>query len=235
MATASIATARDVLGEVERPIKSVADLAHDQLRREIVAGELVPGEALRQAHIAERLGLSRAPVREALQRLEIEGLAVLRPRRGYVVADLDIVEIADIFEMRIWLEGRASALAAGRRTIADLRALEELIARMDECARGDTVDIVTWAALNREFHMKLFQISGRRQLCRMALSLRDSVERYVRVDYALSEMLRHAQHEHKGIFAALKAGDAERIESLSRAHCEHTRDRLIASLASHQE
>ena len=231
MAVASIATVPDASRAVESPIKSVGDLAHEQLRREIVSGVLAPGEALRQAHIATRLGLSRATVREALQRLEIEGLAVLRPRRGYLVANLDVVEIEDIFEMRIWLEGRASALAAGRRTIADVRALEDLIAQMDRCARGRTVDIVTWAALNREFHMKLFQISGRRQLCRMALSLRDSVERYVRVDYAMSEMLRHAQHEHKGIFDALKAGDADRIEVLSRAHCQHTRDRLIASLA----
>lgn len=216
---------------LESPIRSVVDLAHEQLRQEIVSGVLAPGEALRQAHVAACLGLSRAPVREALQRLEIEGLVVLRARRGYLVADLDISEIEDIFEMRIWLEGRASALAAGRRTISDIRALEALLGEMDRCARGRTVDIVRWAALNRDFHMKLFQISGRRQLSRMATTLRDSVERYVRVDYAMSEMLRHAQHEHRGIFGALKAGDSERIEVLTRQHCQHTRDRLIASLA----
>ena len=215
-------------------IKSMPDIAHDLLRREIVSGLLTPGEPLKQAHIAKRLGLSLAPVREALQRLESEGLVALRPHRGYVVAALDVAEIEDIFEMRIWLEGRASHAATSRRTAADVEVLEELVAKMDECTAATPPDLGRWSALNREFHVRLFAISGRQQLCRIAITLLDSVERYVWFDYSVGEGLKAAHVEHRQILEAFKARDAARVKQLSQEHCRHTRQRLIESLQNQE-
>jgi DNA-binding GntR family transcriptional regulator len=212
------------------PIKSLPDIVHDVLRREIISGAIGPGEPLKQAHIAARLGLSRAPVREALQRLEREGLAVFRSRRGYTVANLDTEEVEDIFAMRIWLEGRTCHLATSRRTPADVAALESVLAKMDECTKSAQPDFAEWAGLNREFHMRLFQVSGRPQLCKMALALLDSVERYVWFDHSKSEGLEIAQTEHRRILDAFRDGDADRVKALSREHCQNTRERLIASL-----
>lgn len=211
-------------------IKSMPDFAHELLRREIISGVLPPDAPLKQAHIARRLGLSLAPIREALQRLESEGLVVSHRHRGYFVSSLDPAEIDDIFEMRIWIEGRTSYLSTARRTDEDIARMDDLLKDMESCSDAATPDLGRWAALNREFHVALFQISGRHQLAKIAIALLDAVERYVWVDYATGDGLRAAQVEHRQIFEAFKAQDASIVRALSQDHCRHTRQRLIQSL-----
>lgn len=193
-------------------------------------GVLVPGEALKQAHIASRLGLSLAPIREALQRLESEGLVVSQRHRGHFVSALHLVEIDDIFEMRIWIEGRTSYHSTERRTDEDIARLESVLEEMEGCSKGATPDLGRWAALNREFHVSLFQISGRHQLAKVAITLLDAVERYGWVDFASGDGLKAAELEHRQIFQAFKARDAAMVRALSQEHCQHTKHRLIDSL-----
>lgn len=212
------------------PIKSMPDYAHELLRREIISGILAPDEGLKQAHIAARLGLSLAPVREALQRLESEGLVVSHRHRGYFVSALDPAEIDDIFEMRIWIEGRTSYHSTMRRTEEDIAHLERLVAEMEASSDPQTADLGRWSALNREFHLSLFQIGGRQQLAKIAITLLDAVERYVWIDYASGDGLKAAQLEHRQILQAFKSRDAAMVRALSQEHCQHTRQRLIDSL-----
>lgn len=92
-------------------VSSVLEVAYHQLRESIMAGQFLPGDHVRQEDIARRLGISRGPAREALNRLVAEGMVKLLPRRGYVVESLDPEEVEDIFDLRIMLEERAGYLA----------------------------------------------------------------------------------------------------------------------------
>lgn len=210
--------------------KSLPDIVYDHLREEILAGRIGPGEPIRQEHLAARLGVSRAPVREALKALEGEGLIEFRPRRGYIVTALDMDEIQEIFEIRALLEERGGYLAAKFRTEEDMAAVGDLLEQMESIKRPTSPNITRWAALNREFHARLFQSSRKEHLCHMTSVLRDTVERYVRLDAATQGRMVDADRDHRTIFEAFCRGDAEETGRLSREHCEHTCERLLQIL-----
>ena len=209
---------------------TMPEIIYQRLREEILTGHMAAGENLNQVELADRFGFSRVPVREALKRLESEGLVVLQPHRGYFVTSLDIDEIEEIFEIRMMLEERAAYYATLHRTAEDVDALHQLLDALDEITVGTSDDVATWAAYNREFHDRLFQPSRRRHLCRFADILRNSVERYIRIDATTAGRMQEAESEHHGIFEAFRGGDAMRVGELSREHCAHTCARLIASL-----
>ncbi|MEE9301519.1 MAG: GntR family transcriptional regulator [Alphaproteobacteria bacterium] len=213
--------------------QNLPEAVHDHLHRRIFDGDLAAGEPLRQEEIATRLGISRVPVREALKRLESEGLVVLRPRCGYVVASLDPVEIEEIFEVRKLLETHAGRLAAQRRTEEDIRDAERLLHAMDRLLKPTAENVRKFAQTNRDFHRRMFVCCGRTQLCRMMDLLRDQVERYVRIDATTPGRLQEAQGEHYAIFAAFKEGNAKTVGRLCGEHCDHTLSRLTESLRRH--
>jgi DNA-binding GntR family transcriptional regulator len=215
--------------------KSLPDIVYDHLREEILSGRIGPGEPIRQEHLAARLGVSRAPVREALKALEGEGLIVFRPRRGYLVTALDPDEIEEIFEIRALLEERGGFLAAKFRSEEDIEAVGDLLAQMEAVKRPTPAGIARWAALNREFHTRLFQSSGKEHLCHMTMVLRDIVERYVRLDAATQGRMADADSDHRMIYDAFCRGDSEATGRLSREHCEHTCERLIRALRAHKD
>ena len=209
---------------------SVSEMVHQYLKDSILSGALMAGDAIRQDDIATRLDVSRAPVREALNQLEREGLVVLRPRRGYIVASLDPEEIEDIFGIRMVLEEHAGRVATERRTLADVVAAKKLVRAMDVIGAESSAEIAEWARLNREFHDTIYRASGVNRLRTIAANLRDTVEQYVRLDLATANWKGVAQKEHKRILTAFEAGDAEAVARLSREHCQNTCERLISSL-----
>jgi len=200
------------------------------VREAILAGRFPPGEALRQENLAKEFEASRVPVREALNRLEAEGLVVLRPRRGYVVASLDLDEVIEIFQLRMMLEEHAGFLATEKRTQDDVSDLRKILDSLEETHIENATDIATWASCNRQFHTRLFESSRRRHVCNVTNMLRDKVERYVRVEVSMTGELHLAQAQHREIFKAFAAGDAARVGLLSRQHCESTAERLVAGL-----
>lgn len=209
---------------------SVPDVVHQKLRARILSGELASGHKVRQGDLANAFGTSRVPVREALRRLESEGLVTLRPQRGYVVASLDIKEIEEIFQIRIMLEERAGYEATVKRTLEDVAALERILQRMERISVRLGAGLAEWAACNHEFHQRLFSSSGQMHLCRIVNMLRDTVERYIRVFAAMGRHRDEAQSEHRSILVAFRAGDAAEVGRLSREHCQHTCDGLTAAL-----
>jgi DNA-binding GntR family transcriptional regulator len=206
--------------EVDAP--SVLEVSYRRLRSAIMSGAFAPGEHLRQEDVARRLGISRGPAREALNRLAAEGLVRLRPRRGYVVEALDIEEVEDIFELRMLLEERASVIATQKRTSQDVEALEQILRDLDALDMQDGNDIARFSELNRLFHSRLFEVSGRKHLCRLLSQLRDSVERYVR--FSVSPDTRKSEPyisgDHRRIFEAFRDGDAAAAGAISREHCQ---------------
>ena len=128
-----------------------------------------------------QLGVSRLPIREALNRLATEGLVELKPRRGFYVASLDVDEIEDIFDMRALLEARAGHLATQRRTAEDADAIDDLVAehRRHRCMLR--IDFDRYARLNLRFHERFYQSCGRKHLRRQISLLRDAVAPLIRI------------------------------------------------------
>lgn len=221
--------------ELARSRQSLPQAIYLAMREKILTGGYKLGEALRQENLAKEFEASRVPVREALNRLEAEGLVILRPRRGFVVASLDISEIAEIFELRMVLEEHASIVATKNRTPKDVAELKKILDLLESIEIDDPANIAKWSAYNRMFHTRLFESSRRKHVCGITNMLRDKVERYVRVEVSMTGHLDRAQIEHRKIFKAFAEGDAERVGRLSREHCESTAGRLLGALKAQRE
>jgi DNA-binding GntR family transcriptional regulator len=207
-----------------------------QIKDAIVTGELAPGQMLRQEELAQRLGASRAPLREALSRLEAQGLVVLLPRRGYAVIALDGDEIAELFDLRIALEERMARLAVERRTDPDVDRLREISQAMRALSPQTKPDIVAqWYDQNTQFHAALVEPANLRHFTRLYNTVRDNLEPYVRVEMQLTGGFEQAQEEHEQIIAAFAARDADTLGRLVSEHARHTKERLLAGLAKQVE
>lgn len=210
--------------------RSLPELAYGWLRQAILSGKFDGDTPLRQEDLASQMGISRLPVREALNRLEAEGLVVQRPRRGFVVASLEPDEIEDIFEIRAMLEERAGYLATIRRTQQDVVEVEQLSREMEKITGTSAEDLDLYAQCNYAFHTRLFETCGRAHLCRTMIILRNTVERYVRLSVKVSANLDRAKAEHREIVEAFRRGDAPEVARLSRLHCETVCAHLLARL-----
>lgn len=215
--------------------KSLPDVVYGRLRQRILEGDLSSGDWLKQEEVAAQYDISRVPVREALSRLEREGLLAFKPRRGYAVASFDVDEIEEIFDIRTILEERAAYLATLNRTKEDIAAVEDLLVKMNGLTVESAVNTSNYAIYNRAFHNRLFLSSGRSQLVHLAELQRDKLERYIRLDASSAGRVGDAEHEHRSIFDAFVRGDAEAAARLSREHCKQTCDCLIASINSRNE
>jgi DNA-binding GntR family transcriptional regulator len=205
---------------------SAQEAAHARLREMIFSGALQAGQALRQEEIARQLGLSRLPVREALNRLATEGLVELKPRRGFYVVSLKPNEIEDIFEMRAMLEGRAGQLATERMTTSDADALDRLVEALDAAVDGNQ-GFDDYARLNEQFHERLYQSSDRKYLRRQIGMLRDAVSPLIRILASGTGELRRAQEEHRQMARFFRLGDGAAVAELCRIHCAYTGAALI--------
>jgi len=205
-------------------------MAYDGLREAILSGELTAGQPLPQEEIASQLGVSRLPVREALRQLEAEGMVVLRPRRGYVVASLDVDEIRDIFEVQAMIEERAAFEATVKRTPADVAELRRYLDELDRLSAVTPLDIAEFTKYNSFFHERLFAISQREYLCRVLRLLRTTADRYTRMSAALMKEIGHSQREHHAIIDAFEVGDAAEVARLCREHRESIGRRLLEGL-----
>ena len=213
---------------------SAQQAAHDQLRRMILSGSFHAGQALRQEDLAQRLGVSRVPIREALNRLATEGLVELKPRRGFYVVALDGADIEDIFDMRALLEKRAGALATEFRSMADADALDEVVLKLDEAVERQ-VEFSRYAALNLRFHERLFQSCGRKHLQLQIRLLRNAVEPAIRLLAGEDGELRRAQSEHREIARHFRNRDADQVAALCGQHCAYTARALIGRVHAPSE
>jgi DNA-binding GntR family transcriptional regulator len=211
-------------------VPTLPDFAYVKLREQILDGGLSAGAPLRQEKLAKSLGVSRLPIREALARLESDGLVVLRPRQGYVVASLDTAEIQEVFELRGVIEEYAGRLATPRRTQQDVADLEKILLAMEAILPDSSEDIVTFSMHNKAFHERLFAPSDRKLTCSLLSTLQDNSERFVRMGARLVSDLQFAHHEHRLIFDAFRDGNAELVGMHSRGHVLNTGSRLLSIL-----
>lgn len=196
------------------PRASRGDHAYDTLFAAIESGRLRPGSRLREIELSEWVGASRTPIREALGRLEGEGLIARDPSRGMIVAELDHGMVAELYDMREVLEGTAAGLAARHASEAEIDALRELAQRDREA--GD--DAVRLARLNRLFHEAVFRSAHNRFLMRAVHALRQSMVLLGRTTLAMPGRAEVARGEHDAIVAAIARRDAEAATAAARAH-----------------
>jgi DNA-binding GntR family transcriptional regulator len=209
--------------EAARPA-TTAQQVLESLRLGLVSGMLRPGQRVTQEDVAGRLGVSVAPVREALRVLEQEGQLVYRPRRGYFVTELRIEDLEEIYELRRVLEERLA-----RRALPELHdgVLTQVRAAAEECeAAGEAADVSRELAANRRFHFGLLECADQPHTMRMVRLLWDSTEAYRAIYYNSPAERRRAGKAHKRILAAVAARDADRLVAELDAH----RDRALEVL-----
>jgi DNA-binding GntR family transcriptional regulator len=197
-------------------IRSVGDDVHEALLERIVAGELAPGTRLRQAALADELGVSRTPLREALVRLAREGLVEFTPNRGATVAGRDFGDMQQAWRARLVIEPGAGRLAAELRDAESIERMRESV-RQQRLVAGD---LTTSFALNREFHLSLVQASGNAHLAQFAELLwltRIGVPIFARQVRNRRQILAWAD-EHAAITEAVARGQPARAERLIREH-----------------
>src|SRR4051794_20214792 len=146
--------------------RRMADTVFDRLHERIVSGDLAPGDRVAATEIAESLGVSRTPVREAILRLDAQGLVERQPYRGVVVTSVDHSAAAEVAALRIHLETLATRAAVPRLGPADLDHLRELHARLEAVLAGPDAQR-GFSALNREFHLTLYRAAGSPELARV--------------------------------------------------------------------
>ncbi len=198
--------------------------ALDGLRRAIVDGRLRPGQRVLQEDVAEGLGVSVAPVREALRVLEQEGQLTYRPRRGYFVTELRVADVEEIYELRRVLEERAVREVLPQ---LDAAAIKRLSAAARECvAAAETGDVAAELQANRRFHFILFEAPGTPHALRLIRLLWDSTEPYRALYYNAPQERRRAGAAHARIITAVRRGDADRLVAELDAHRERALDVL---------
>ncbi len=201
--------------------RSAEDAVTDALRTAIRQGVLAPGERLAQAELADQLGVSRIPLRDALRRLEMEGVVHIGGRRGAWVTRLGPADISEIYEMRLILETRCTQYAVEALADGDMERVIGLSVEMD---REDLSPLDGFTA-RRSFYADLYRWAGRPRMRRTVLQLRDNVDRY----HILSD-LAHSHEAHEELRTRIRAGDGVGAAAVAKAHLEEARDDLLAAM-----
>ena len=209
--------------------RRLVDDATQSLRDAILDGRLQGGARLRQTELAERLGISRTPIREALTRLAQEGLIELLPRGGVQVVLLKADEAIELYDLREVLDGLAARLAAGRADQAARGRLERALARMAECV--ERPDPNQWFRAHVSFHEGIVRAAGNRPLDRLSSVVRLSIRQFHPLLLKTERRLQEACREHRGIFEAIMARDPETAERLARNHITNAKEIVLKVMA----
>ena len=195
---------------------SLSEVAYGQLAQAILTGELGPGTRMREVELADRFGISRTPIRDAMVRLEAEGLITHQPRQGAVVRSLSHREIMELYEMRQVLEGTAARNAAVHASEPERNELE----RLNELMRDSAGDPEKVAGINRRFHAVLYECSHNRFLLLALESMANSMALLGPTTLASTDRTMTAAREHADILEAVALAQANQAEQAARAHIQ---------------
>lgn len=205
------------------------DRAYHELKFRILEGRLPPGTTLLETEVASLLSLSRTPVREALIRLEEDGLVDVRPRHGITVKALSVDEIEQIYQVFSTLEVKAAQLTARRGiTAADHERLDDILTQMERASKRG--DIEAWSELDDEFHSELVGLCGNPRLQAMLRQLWDLQYHARRAIIKLRPLPIVSDREHRAILAAIAAGNEEEAAHLHQQHRDRADEQLVSLL-----
>ncbi|MBE7618048.1 GntR family transcriptional regulator [Gluconacetobacter entanii] len=208
-------------------VRTIADQLYYLIRKRILKGELAEGEPIRQDTIATELGISKIPLREALARLEQDGLVRSHANRGFTVNTLSAEEADEVFALRLQLEPTATVAGSRRATAADHALARATLAAVGNAAMQDDVD---WGECNRAFHMSLIAPGAGTLTYTMIERLNVIADRYVRFHLGPMGRPEQANIQHGQILEAWINGDEKTLLKLSRSHIRNTHDDLRKEL-----
>ncbi len=198
------------------------------LERAILEGRYQPGQRLREVELADRLGVSRTPLREAFYTLETRGLLQIQPRRGAFVKSVTVEEMEELLTVRVALDGLAARLAAEKAEAADIEELSTV--HESQCAAFRDNDDSAFHALGQEFHNLIYAASGNPKLISIYRSLRIDAALYPVADILLPGETEKSLEDHSELQAAINSRDAERAGEIAERHIRRIRDHLKANL-----
>ncbi|MCM2678870.1 GntR family transcriptional regulator [Echinimonas agarilytica] len=190
-------------------------IAH--LRERILSGELPAGAALRQAALADYMGVSRIPIREALLQLEAEGLVEFEPHKGATVASMTQSQVDELFELRALIECDLLKRAIPFMTQDDILAAEQHLDVMEQSWHKDDA-IAIWSDMNMEFHNRLYRAANRPDTMEMVRSLNHQSGRYVRMNLLLTGAKPRSESEHRQLVTLCKEGQSTEACALLKRH-----------------
>ena len=221
------------IGIVRVQRQTVASMTLEAIRDGILHGNYTEGEPLRQDALAEELGVSRIPIREALRQLETEGLVTFNPHRGAIVSTLSLEDIEEVFELRASIEPDLMRRATPHRTPRQLDLADDVLDRYAVALR--TGDVAKWGELNWQFHASLYAPAERPITMNIVQRLHQQSDRYLRMQLALTHGETRANDEHRAIAAAARARDTKRAAALVRDHILGAGRSLVAFLRERRE
>ena len=208
--------------------KPLREVVFETLREAIINGVLRPGERMMEIQLAEQLGVSRTPVREAIRKLELEGFVVMIPRKGAYVAGISLKDIVDVFEVRAALEALAAGLAAERITDEELETLERMLVRIGKCI--DSEDLQELIEIDTAFHEALYQASRNEKLVQIINNLREQIQRFRSTSLAYPGRMKEALEEHKKIVEAISERKAAQARQLAQQHIENAENSMLEAI-----
>lgn len=201
------------------------DVVFNTLRDAILTGQLVPGERLMENQLADKLGVSRTPVREALRMLELENLVELVPRKGAQVLDMSEKDIVNILEVRSALEGLATSLACKKMTKEDLQQLKALEADFERAVADN--DVERFVDIDEDFHDLIFAATENDKLISIFKNLRIQLYRYrmaqAKNDTSMSTIVAH----HRSILRAIENHDGDEGASVAQGHIKYQTESIL--------
>ncbi len=205
-----------------RPLR---EIVYEELRNLILTGKIKPGTRMMEIELAEDMGVSRTPIREAIRKLEKEGLVVIEPRKGAYASEVSVKDMEDILEVRANLEGLAAYLAAERMTEAEKKALEEVKIKFREAvSEGKMPEMISY---DTKFHHMIVEASRNNHLIHMVEQLQELVLRFRYIYYKDFKRAEDMIPEHKRIFEEISSGNGANARFEAFNHIDKLKDMIM--------
>ena len=185
-------------------VESIADLAKRHIELWIIKGEYKPGQKLKEEEISVRLGISRPPTREAFKSLEAEGLVVRKPRRGVFVTEMTEKDVWEAYTLKATLYEMATELAMDTIQADQVKGLESLVKKMEDCVNNQPVDLLRYQEHHQKFHDKIMQISGNNRLRKISSSIHNQVSRFSYKSLQSRSQLHSSVRYHRQIMNSIQ-------------------------------
>ncbi|MBQ8563098.1 MAG: GntR family transcriptional regulator [Firmicutes bacterium] len=205
-----------------RPLR---EIVYEELKRQILVGEIAPGTRMMEVELADVMGVSRTPVREAIRKLEKEGLVTIEPRKGAYASNISIKDMVDVLEVRQGLEGMAAAIASGRIT---QQQKEELLSIVDKYkAAVEAANIEEIIKYDEAFHSQIISISGNKTLMQVFSIVQELALRFRYIYYDDFNRYESMPREHQLIEEAIMSGNADKARVAAGDHVSKLKEFIL--------
>ena len=220
----------DMVRNPQRMNKKITrqEIAYNYLRKAIIEHELSPGSPIVEQEISDRLEISRTPVREALKQLEMEGLIQVNPIRGYFVAEINLLDVSEIFDLRLALELLALKTSINKITSEEIEEMEMSFAKLTKDCSPEK-----FYETDRHLHDLITHRSCNRRLIHFLSNINSQIERFRYIASLKPERLQHSREEHEEILRYIKEHDFEKTKAILTIHINHVKESVMHVCEKH--